>query len=154
MSSNLPLVSGPEWSPDGSRLLYTGSPTLTIFSSDIYVVMADGTGEVKLTDTPGVHESHAQWSPDGTKIVFVRWTSEPSTDIWVMNADGTGQMNLTADLAADFFPAWSPDGQAIAFSSDRTGDEEVYITRVDGSATLRMTNSPGADTRPRWRPRP
>lgn len=63
-------------------------------------------------------------------------------------------MNLTADQADDFSPAWSPDGQAIAYSSDRTGDLEIHVTRADGSATLRMTHSAGADTRPRWRPWP
>ena len=49
-------------------------------------------------------------------------------DVWTMNADGSNQRNLTNNLAEDNEPNWSPDGRKIAFTSDRTGSNEVYTT--------------------------
>ncbi len=50
-------------------------------------------------------------------------------------------------------PAWSPDGKSLAYSSSRTGDNEIYITGVDGSLSRRITNFRGPDTSPVFNPR-
>jgi Tol biopolymer transport system component len=67
--------------------------------------------------------------------------------IYTMNSDGTGQTRLT-DLA-DFagLPAWSPDGQTIAF----TRGGEIYVMAADGSGQVQLTNLQGA-TSPAWSP--
>ena len=49
--------------------------------------------------------------------------------------------------SGDCFPAWSPDGSKIAFTSDSDGDYEVYVMNADGSAQTRLTNSPGSGLR-------
>jgi Tol biopolymer transport system component len=74
-------------------------------------------------------------------------------DVYVMSADGSGQTRLTTDPAADGDPAWSPDGQKIAFTSSRAGNaNDVYVMSADGSGQTRLTTDPAADGDPAWSP--
>ena len=57
---------------------------------------------------------------------------------------------LTAGPQNDNFPAWSPKGDRILFTSDRDGDWELYTIRPDGSDLKRLTHSPGNDAHATW----
>ncbi len=59
-----------------------------------------------------------------------------------MDADGSNQSNLTNNPAEDTWTAWSPYGKNIAFSSDRDGNDEIYVMDADGSNQTRLTNQP------------
>jgi TolB protein len=52
----------------------------------------------------------------------------------------------------DMFPAWSPDGRQVAFTSDRDGDPEIYRVGLDGAGLERLTRTPGRDAHPAWSP--
>ncbi|MEX0643968.1 MAG: hypothetical protein WD076_01555 [Parvularculaceae bacterium] len=52
----------------------------------------------------------------------------------------------------DMFGVWSPSGEEIAFTSDRTGDPEIYVVRADGTGLRQLTNEPGRDAHPFWSP--
>ena len=72
-----------------------------------------------------------------------------------MNPDGANPINLTNHLAGDSSPNWSPDGNQIAFQSDRDGNWEVYVMNADGTNPINLTNSNRAsDGRPAWEPVP
>lgn len=74
-------------------------------------------------------------------------------EIYVMNPDGSVQLNLTnSHKSNDVFPAWSPDGSKITFSSDRKdkGNLDVYVMNADGSGVTQLTNSPGEDRGTSW----
>ena len=63
-----------------------------------------------------------------------------------MNADGKNERRLTDNVAMDGYPAWSPDGKTIAFSSDRIHDgwlAEIWLIDADGSNLRQVTDSPG-----------
>ncbi|MGZ8782221.1 MAG: hypothetical protein ACXWZB_01845 [Gaiellaceae bacterium] len=141
----------PVWSPDGTKIAYTGDAG----NGDIVVLTADGSAVTNLTGSanPGTGDREATWSPDGAKIAFTTERVGVGA-IWTMNADGSGQSPLVSTFpASNFEPAWSPDGTRLAFVSNRNGDLELYVaSALDGSGQTRLTNRDGLDQSPAWSP--
>ena len=125
----------------------------TLYTSDI-----KGENSKKIIDMEGFVIDFPAWSPDGKYIAAsvvekcVAGMSECVYDIVVMKADGSERRNLTNTPASEWVPAWSPDGQMIAFSSDRDGDSEIYLMNRDGSNVRQLTDNNGYDGTPRWSP--
>ncbi len=69
-----------------------------------------------------------------------------------MNADGTNVSRLTKHPAFDWEPAWSPDGELIAFTSDRDGSSQIFIMSVDGPNLKRLTNDSRDSFSAGWSP--
>ena len=140
------------WSPDSSRIIFWSVmdyPNDT-GPGELYVINADGTDQIRLTDN-FANDNSPEWSPDGTKIVFVS-DRDLLAGIYVMNADGTGQINLTPNAAQNFAPAWSPEGNRIAFGSNRDGNSEIYLMNADGTGQTRLTSNLAQDDGLAWSP--
>ena len=75
-------------------------------------------------------------------------------DIWTVDLATRREVRLTTSPSQDTDPVWSPDGQEIAFVSNRTGNDEIYVLRQSGfQRTLtNVSNSSSDDTAPDWRP--
>jgi TolB protein len=73
--------------------------------------------------------------------------------IWIMNADGSGLHPITPEQDGSAYPAWSPDGTRIAFSSRRVGDGtlKIYVMNADGTGATQLTNGL-VDESPSWTP--
>jgi Tol biopolymer transport system component len=104
--------------------------------SEIYVANPDGTGTRRVSSSPtAVEDNHAQWSPDGKRILFDRCT-KIECSIWIVDADGTHQRRLTHACPPsdpptpacpdDSFPSFAPDGDHIVFVRAIGANEIVW----------------------------
>jgi Tol biopolymer transport system component len=144
-------TSKPAWSPSGERIA-------VVLNCEIYLVTPDGSGLTNLTNSPA-HEWDPQWAPDGSKLYFVRASSETAwvVSIWTMNPDGTGQQEVVSTgvfgAGAEF--DLTSDGVRLAFvkgDGNSFGGWEVFKIYADGTGQANLTNAAGKDLMPAWRP--
>jgi Tol biopolymer transport system component len=127
-------ASNPEWSPDGSRVVYVSYRQEAPGNADIFVVEADGSDPQAVVDT-GYDDYFPSWSPEGSKIAFTSRTNRGDQDVFVVDVSGRHLRNLTADSSAsEETYRWTPGGR-ILFLSDRsrTGGTFLYFMDPDGS---------------------
>jgi Tol biopolymer transport system component len=110
---------------------------------DAYIINADGTGLVNLTNTPNRAEWRFNLSPDRQRIVY-RAAENPHS-IWVENIDGTNPIQLTQGGISNEWPAWSPDGTKIAFC--RLAEEADPDSLIGNNWDLFIMNADGSDLR-------
>ncbi|MEV6979551.1 hypothetical protein [Kitasatospora sp. NPDC093806] len=155
------IVTNPAWSPDGKQLVFsyqtsaTGQPAN---GSTLYLVNADGTGLRRLTPWELRAGDRANWSPDGTRIVFTTHPAgpdyTPGGGIYTVHPDGTAVEALTPAPSDTYYgvASYSPDGTSIAFAqAPAGGNTELYTMHADGSNITRVTDTPGRwESRPNW----
>ena len=83
---------------------------------------------------PGTLWAFPRWSPDGTRIAVSRWLEGGDYDVVILDAAGRVVSELMRDAAMDMAPTWSPDGQYVLFSSDRSGIPNLYAADVSDPA--------------------
>jgi TolB protein len=158
------------WSPDGTKILFSstrydpsigqctpGDPYEFGCPTDIYVMGADGSNVTRLTDDP-LPEFMPAWSPDGSRIAFVR-EADPVpaafAGIYTMNPDGSGVTRVSSsDGGSDFGPSWSPDGTQVVFAAIRNEDWGIWSVDADGSNEHTILGGTGAGyvDNPVWSP--
>jgi Tol biopolymer transport system component len=161
LTSTPEVESTPKLSPGGAQVVFTRhNPVPSLHDSTLWVMNADGSGQHEVSP-PGLFNSDFDpaWSPDGTKIVFVRF-SDFFGAVLTINADGSGLTTVVAGPDPRFdTPAWSPDGTQIAYSYNFVGPGGNFIEVVDlnGSSGFELTGphddfEPGAEHQPAWSP--
>ena len=88
-----------------------------------------------------------------TRIAFMSTRSDHNGEIFLMNSEGKRVRRLTRHLAYDAVPAWSPNGQKIAFMSFRDEPRDIYVMNPDGTNLINLTQSPERwESSPSWSP--
>jgi TolB protein len=148
LTTTTSVESTPEWSPNGRQIAFTsgraGSP-------QIYVMDAEGTN-VRRISYDGNWNDDAVFSPDGEKLAY---TSRVNGRFQIRVANLiTGESSIIAGEGSNEQPTWSPDGQWIAFQSDRRNRTwQVYRMRADGSDLLQLTFE-SENKEPDWSKKP
>jgi tol-pal system beta propeller repeat protein TolB len=138
----------PRWGPDGKWISFLSDREGRV---RVFVVKPDGTGLRAVSgSTVKGEEREPVWTPDGQKLAFVAKGKDEKARIWVASVAGGEPVALTDGQSTNDQPEWSPDGKYLVFSSDRTGDVELFLMRADGSGQTQLTHSKGADWLPRW----
>ena len=91
------------------------------------------------------------FSYESGKIAFVT-DRDGNREIYVTDTNGENEQNLTQNPAADYSPAWSPDGTRIAFVSNRNNEPGIYIINSDGSNVIRVCRTSSEGGRLSWLP--
>ncbi len=99
-------------------------------------------------------DGHAQFSPNGKKIVF-NSNRSGSFEIWTCNSDGSNTQQLTSLASPGGYcgvPHWSPEGERIAFECilEGQGQWEIFVTSTHGGKPKRLTNNAANDDAPTW----
>jgi eukaryotic-like serine/threonine-protein kinase len=133
------------WTPDGNRLTFTSTRGT---ASNLFWQPADGSGPAERLTTSAHWQSAQAWSPDGKTLVFLG--NDNTHTIWILQVDGDRRPRPFLHVPFLRDPArLSPNGRWLAYVSDESGREEVYVVPFPGSGG-RWPISTDGGSQPVW----
>ncbi len=133
---------GAAWAPDGERIVFNSTPR---GPGDLFIQGTDGAPATLLYASDVLFKNPGSWSPDGKLITFYQPDARTGWDVWTVSADGSGEAAPLVRTPANEGGGWiSRDGRWIAYTSDASGRNDLYIqsfpqlstrVRVNGSTS-------------------
>jgi Tol biopolymer transport system component/tRNA A-37 threonylcarbamoyl transferase component Bud32 len=138
------------WSADGGRLLFNRRATNGI-ALDFFQKRADGSGSEDVILADGLSKDALGWSPDGRYLLYRVTGGSTGNDLLALPTFGDRRpIPLSATSFNEEDGRFSPDGRSVAYSTDESGEHEVYIARFPaGGGKTRVSTAGGSH--PRWR---
>lgn len=140
------------WSPDGRNIAFESSRS---GAHQVYIQPVDSSS-APVAVTSGNKEHYlCDWSPDGRHLAYVEWSVETGGDIWTVDVGPPGAFRgsdprpVTTTPFLEKQAAFSPDGKWLAFTSDESGQNEVYVQPFPGPGPKRQI-SVGGGQEPGW----
>jgi Tol biopolymer transport system component len=142
--------SVPVWTPDGRQLVFASTRS-DKRAANLYVQAADGTGAAeRLTDSPNAQRP-GSWHPSGKYLAFEELVPPGQSDVMMLPMEGDvgsgrkpGKPTVFLNSAAhERQPTFSPDGRWLAFVSDQSGRDEVYVRPFPGPGGQSQISSTG-----------
>ena len=119
-------------------LVYVPGPPGRV-SSERAIAKASRTGVVTLLQARTAAYGNVRATRDGARLAFD--TEDNDANIWIYETDGKSDVNRLTFGGRNRFPLWSPDGQRIAFQSDREGDLGIWVQAINGTGVERLTKA-------------
>jgi TolB protein len=130
----------PTWSPDGSELLFVSNRGHIYGTGGLWRMKAEPGAEAR-----EIHFEETSWkarpgfSPDGKRIVYASYLGQAWHQLWVMPAQGGDPFPLSYGDFDNINPRWSPDGEKIAFVSNRGGNTSLWLQQVPGGSQQQLS---------------
>ena len=128
------LSLAPDWSPDGTKLVYQSYEKDT---PGLWLIGKDGTDKRQIP-VPTQLNASPSFSPDGKTVAFCG-SVKGNTEIFTVQTDGSNLKRLTENAAIDSTPRWSPNGRELAFTSNRQGTPQIFMMDLEGANVRRVS---------------
>ena len=141
---------GPEWTPDGRSVTF--SSTHATGAIDLWTKRADGGAQAVMQ----LHEKgnlyNARWSPDGKWLLFQTDIASPGSGdiLGIRPGIDTAPVPVVATTFTEMSPAFSPNGRWLAYTSNETGEDEIYVVPFPNTGAGKRAISAGGGTEPLW----